>query len=147
MRSLKRLGVMLAATMLVALTVAPGITLAAPDVQHGIGFTKGCTSPTKVGDPYSCSYTVRNVLDEAQDTLTITSLVDIVHSAGGDVNSGNIMGAVQITVADGATCSGGTASGTLADPYTGVTLCTLPFGSRVNVLPFSHYTVQAADFN
>ena len=25
--------------------------------------------------------------------------------------------------------------------------CDLPFGSRVNVLPFSHYTVQAADYN
>ena len=52
MRSLKRLGVMLAATMLAALTIGPGIALAA-DVQHGIGFTKGCASPTKIGDPYT----------------------------------------------------------------------------------------------
>ena len=46
--------------------------MAQTNVQHGIGLTKGCTSPTKVGDPYSCSYTVTNVLDEAEDTLTIT---------------------------------------------------------------------------
>src|SRR4051812_31072380 len=150
----KRLAVSFAATMLVALTVAPGITLAAPDVQHGIGFTKGCTSPTKVGDPYSCSYTVRNVLDEAEDTLTIDSLVDTVHSAGGDVNSGNIIGSVQITTTtlpggltpSGSSCVAAAGSGTTADPYTGVTSCTLPFGSRVNVLSSSQYTVQAADF-
>jgi len=29
-------------------------------VQHGIGVTKGCSSPTRVGDPYGCTYTVLN---------------------------------------------------------------------------------------
>ena len=37
-------------------------------------------------------------------------------------------------------------TGRLATPYTGVTSCTLPFGSRLQVKPFSHYTVQAGDF-
>ena len=40
------------------------------DVQHGITLTKGCTSPTEIGNPYSCTYTFRNVVDEAHDTLT-----------------------------------------------------------------------------
>jgi hypothetical protein len=116
-----------------------------PALQHGIAFTKGCTSPTVVGDPYQCSYTVRNILDTAHDTLTIKGLVDTVHSSGGDVNSGNVIGAVQITVAGGATCVGGAGTGTIADPYVGVTSCTLPFGSRVNVLSYSFYTVVPAD--
>ena len=123
------------------------------DVQHGIGLTKGCTSPTKVGDPYSCSYTIRNGLDEAEDTLTISSLVDVVHAASGDVSS-NIIGAAQITTTttatgatpSGASCVAASGNGVFPTPYTGVTSCTLPFGSRVNVLSFSHYSVQALDF-
>src|SRR5262245_49106386 len=64
------------------------------DVQHGISFTKGCTSPTAIGAPYSCSFSVQNNVDEAQDTLTMNGLVDVVHSAGGDVNSGNVFSTV-----------------------------------------------------
>ncbi len=89
MRSLKRLGVMFAAAMLVALTVSPGIALAA-DENHGIGLNKGCIGATKVGDPYRCSYGVTNNQDEANDTLTITSLVDVVNRPGSP-SSGNIL--------------------------------------------------------
>src|SRR5580765_4817352 len=127
----------------------------ADNVQHGIGFTKGCTSPTKIGDPYACSFTVRNVLDEAQDTLTINGLIDVVHTAGGDVGAGNnLLGSVQITTTttptgatqSGSTCAAAMGTGTAGNPYVGVTSCTLPFGSRINVLSFSHYTVQPGDF-
>ena len=45
------------------------------------------------------------------------------------------------------TCTGGTGNGTDASPWVGATSCTLPFGSRINVLSFSFYTVKAADFN
>ena len=44
------------------------------DVQHGIAFTKGCASPTQIGQPYACTYSIRNVTDEAHDTLTINGL-------------------------------------------------------------------------
>ena len=43
--------------------------------------TKGCVSPTQVGQPYTCTYTIRNDIDDAQDTLTINSLIDTVHAA------------------------------------------------------------------
>src|SRR5580765_1973558 len=127
----------------------------ADDTQHGISFTKGCTSPTKIGNPYACSFTVRNILDEAQDTLTVNGLIDVVHSAGGDVGAGNnLLGSVQITTTtpptgatqSGSTCAAAMGTGTVGNPYVGVTSCTLPFGSRVNVLSFSHYTVQPLDF-
>ena len=125
------------------------------EVQHGIGFLKGCTSPTAVGQPYTCAFSVQNVLDEANDTLTINSLTDTVHAAGGDVGGAtNILPLVRVTtltappnpVQSGATCAAASGDGSLAAPYTGVTMCTLPPGSRLQVLPFSHYTVQAADF-
>ena len=48
------------------------------------------------------------------------------------------------------TCTGGagfSGTGTDANPWVGATSCTLPFGSRINVLSFSFYTVTAADFN
>ena len=74
-------------------------------MQHGIGFTKGCASPVKIGDPYSCSFSIRNNLDEAEDTLTINGLVDVVHSSGGNVSSGNIFSTVKLD-----SCSTSTAS-------------------------------------
>jgi hypothetical protein len=126
-------------------------------LQHGIGLTKGCDSPTKIDDPYLCGYTIRNVLDEANDTLTINQLIDTVNASGGPVISGNILNLAQVTTTlpsppappntpSGATCVAASGDG-ITTPYTGVTSCTLPAGSRVNVLPFSHYTVQPGDWN
>ena len=145
----------LSGLVVVAALLTFGLTGAsAVDVQHGIGFTKGCASPTAIGQPYTCSFGVTNILDEAHDTLTINSLIDVVHASGGDVGSGtNILPSVRITtltlggLQSGATCSGGSGDGSLATPYMGVTSCTLPFNSRLQVLPFSHYTVQPNDFN
>jgi hypothetical protein len=128
----------------------------AADPQHGISLTKGCVSPTQIGAPYVCTYSVRNTIDEAQDTLTINSLVDVVHAQGGDVSSGNVLSKVQLVIgpflagfSTPPTCTGPTltGNGTEATPWTGATSCTLPFGSRINVSPFSFYTVKATDFN
>jgi len=112
---------------------AGGASSAGP--QHGIGFTEGCTSPTDVGEPYTCLWTVRNVLDEAQDTLTITQLTDTVHSAGGNVVNSTVLDSAPVTPSGGATCT--------APPNR---VCTLPFGSQVAIGPFTHYTVTGADF-
>ena len=80
------------------LTLGVSSASAVDNVQHGIGFTKGCASPTAIGQPYTCSFGVQNVLDEAHDTLTIHSLIDVVHASGGDVGTGtNILPAVRIT--------------------------------------------------
>jgi hypothetical protein len=126
-----------------------------PDRQHGISLTKGCVSPTSIGQPYTCAYTIRNAVDEAQDTLTIHSLVDVVHAAGGDASSGDVLSQLQLTIGPflpgfstppSCTGPGLTGNGTTI-PWMGVTQCTLPFGSRINVGAFSHYTVKAADFN
>jgi hypothetical protein len=135
-----------------------GITFAtaADPVNHGITFTKGCTSPTQIGAPYSCTYSVRNIVDDAEDTLTIDGLVDTVQAAGGNVSSGNAFSSLKLNVgtflpgfSTPPSCPGATGTGTVADPWRapGLTTCILPFGSRLNVQSFSFYTVVAADFN
>lgn len=116
---------------------------------HGIGFSKGCAAgPLNVGDPNLCTFGVQNTAatDTALDTLTFKSLVDVVHSGSGDVNSGNILPQLQVgSIVGGATCN---VSGTNTGPTaTGNTLCTVPTGSSITFLPFSHYNVAANDPN
>ena len=85
----------------------------AQNAFHGIGFVKGCDSPTKVGDPYICSYQILNVVDTAHDTIKITGLTDVVHSAGGDVPSGNILPSLQLVFSGPTvTCTGGSGGDT-----------------------------------
>jgi len=114
--------------------------------QHGIAFVKGCDSPTDIGASYNCSYTILNVVDTVHDTLSVTGLSDQVHAAGGDVNSGNILPALQLVFSGPVNCVGGSGAGTVGSPYVGATSCTLPFGSSISTNTFSFYTVQAADF-
>ena len=105
-----------------------------PGLKHGMGFIKGCNSPTVVGSPYICSFEAINAIDEAHDTLTITSVVDVVHAFAGDQTSVNLLPAATLTLAGGATCNGGQ------------TLCTLPFGASVSFTA-SFYSVHPNDPN
>lgn len=125
-------------------------------VQHGIGFTKGCNSTVNIGALYTCTQSIRNNLDEADDTLTISNIVDTVHGANGDVSSpANFFKTAKMDnidpishLATTASCSGVgmTGSGSVADPWTGVDLCTLPAGSRIHVAGIPFYAVQSADY-
>jgi len=121
----------------VALAVAavlgaiPG-SAALPKV-HGIGFLKGCDSPTAVGEEMSCRVAIRNTIDNGPDTLTVTSVVDLVHAAGGDEVSGNLLPTLNFTFSGGASCN------------LGQTLCTLPPGSSMESDSFLFHTVTVAD--
>src|SRR4051812_22092217 len=83
---------------------------------HGLGFFKGCTSPTTVGQKTRCNFTITNSFDP--DDLTITSLVDVVQAAGGNDSSGNVLATLTWSFSNGASCNAGQ------------TLCTLPKGSK-----------------
>ena len=48
----------------------------------GAGASKNCTSPAVVGDPVTCTYAFTNN-DDFGNNETVTSLVDVVQSAGG----------------------------------------------------------------
>ena len=124
-----------------------GVSGALADDFHGIAFAKGCTSPVEIGDPYTCSLQILNVVDTAQDTLRVTGFSDVVHSAGGDVATGNILSTTGLVFNGAVSCTGGSGAGTSGDPYLGATECLLPFGTSIQTKPFSHYTVQANDFN
>src|SRR5262249_31223072 len=132
--------------VLVAFLIVGASPAAADNVQHGIGFTKGCNSPTKVGDPYTCTWTIRNVLDDAQDTLTINQIVDTIHTGLGNQTSATVLSDAPVFVSGSATCAAASGNGTAGNPYVGVTSCSLPFGGRVVVGSHSFYTVKGTDF-
>src|SRR5262245_36189570 len=87
------LAVVIAAVGSTRLSSSPSAS-AGSNPQHGIGFTKGCIAPTIVGDPYRCSFGVFNNLPTEPDTLTFTSIVDVVHANPANVSSGNIIGSL-----------------------------------------------------
>src|SRR5436190_14266676 len=64
---------------------------------HGITFQKSCNLTTNVGAPYTCQYKIINA-DDNDENVVVTSVVDVVHSAGGDVSSGNIIDDVTWTI-------------------------------------------------
>src|SRR5882757_8219609 len=88
------------------------VSASAQNAFHGIAFTKGCDSPVNIGDPYTCAYSILNVVDTAHDDLKITGLSDQVHAASGDVNSGNILSALELVFTGPVTCVGGSGLGT-----------------------------------
>lgn len=124
--------------------VAPNGPAPTDVLASSIAFTKGCTSPTNIGAPNTCAFTIRNIL--ASNTLAITSLIDTVHSAGGDIVSGNLLGAVTLVFNGAVSCVGGSGAGTIASPYVGATSCSLPVGTSITTGAFSHYTVQGPDY-
>jgi uncharacterized repeat protein (TIGR01451 family) len=104
-------------------------------VKHGVTVLKGCESPTSIGQPYECGYSLLQVV--TGDTATITSVVDNVAANGvpGGVSSGNILPLLTLTLTGGAACNSGQTS------------CTIPAGGEIDSDDYSFYTVQAADFN
>ena len=149
--------VLTALAVLIAAGAGGGVARAA-DAQHGISVTKGCVSPTQIGAALHL-----HLLDPEPDRRSrrtrsrSTALVDTVHASGGDVSSGNVFSSLRLIVGQFApgfstppTCAGPagfSGDGSPGNPWVGATKCTLPFGSRIGVLPFSFYTVKAADFN
>jgi hypothetical protein len=142
-------------TAVAALLLALGLTGAAV-ADHGTNVGKGCNSPTLVGQLVKCSYSLQNT-DTFGDSLTFDSVVDILQTAGGPVNSGNIIGSLSFNFVTngGATppsCNGAP-GGT---PFVGATDCTLfpdqtaggANGNGVNTVAGpGFYTAAGADFD
>jgi len=102
---------------------------------HGIGFAKGCDGPVNPGDQYTCGFLIANTtqLDTAGDTMEVTSLVDVVHGAAGDVTSPDLLPTRTIAAYfGGAQCYADDAQ-TILVPVggTGSTVCVLPSNSSV----------------
>src|SRR5262249_43150953 len=113
---------------------------------HGIAFSKGCESPTIVGNPYICTYKVANdpVVNTSLDTLTFSGISDTVNAVP-PVSSGPILGSLTVAAyVGGAGCVNG-ASVAVPVGGSGAALCTLPSGGSVQFAPFSFYTIKAGD--
>jgi hypothetical protein len=120
---------------------------------HGMGFAKGCDSPVNVGDPYRCFFVLTNTIDQAGDTITVTSITDVVNTAGGPVPSttlvpgGNILPLLPVvSYTPGAQCFAGPGQ-TNPVPVggTGATLCVTAPDAEIVFGRITLYTVTAAD--
>ncbi len=113
---MKAMKLILAGMLLVGLGIAgpASAQIVAEGHNHGILLSKGCVSPLEIGDEYVTNFTIGNFNvpggDESQDTLRVTSLVDVLHSHGaaGDISSGNILNDLTWTLAGGAFWDGST---------------------------------------
>jgi hypothetical protein len=136
----------LAASLLVLATAAGA------QGGHGLGGSTNCSSPTKIGAPVFCTYTIRNNSDDFGDTMLAHSVIATAQGAGGSVISGNVFSSLQwvFTPAPGdpgaPTCTGGSGLGTALSPRVGATSCNLPDEARIQSLSFTFYTAQPADF-
>ena len=101
----------------------------------------------KVGAPYTCSVQILNVVDTAHDTLRVTGLSDTCTRPAATCRRGTSCRRRGWSSAARSPAPAGAARGRSADPYIGATECLLPFGTSITTKPFSHYTVQAGDFN
>jgi hypothetical protein len=130
-------------------------------ITYGVSASKGCNSPTAVGQPDVCFYVFSNTGATSGDTVILTAANDVVRNDPSDLTDGgttyngthadNLLHALQLVFAAGPSgppvCTGGAGAGTVASPYVGATSCTLPFGAAVASNPAGWYTVQAADAN
>ncbi len=141
MKTRSRTGSLALSSVLLGIVAAYGLLAAAPWASaaspfHGIGLAKGCTSPIVIGQLYTCDVLTINNVDTGPDTLTITSIVDVVHAGAGDQTSGNLLPTLSLTFTGGASCA------------PGQTICTLPPGSSISTLtPYGFYFAQSTDPN
>ncbi len=134
------LHVALVAALLIAIgalgVIMRGGETSAAQPLHGVGLAKGCNSPIAIGQLYTCDVVTINNVDSAGDTLTITSIVDVVHAGAGDQTSANLLPGLSHILSGGATCS------------VGQLICTLPAGSSITTASqYGFYYAQASDPN
>src|SRR4051812_49264894 len=125
-------------------------------ITYGVSVSKGCESPTKVGEHFFCAYTLSNTFSTSKETVVVTTTTD---DANRHVNNGtmenagtNILPELSITIgktADAAPGSQGSCDAAAGDgiaiPYTGVLTCTLPFGWFIASADFDLGVVTDAD--
>jgi len=104
---------------------------------HGVTPLKACLPNTFVGQAVICSFRFTNS-DSFGDTVTIDSTTDLaaqdqLFTAGGAPVTGELLPKLRLIFDNSGAvppeppvCTGGTGSGTQADPYVGATKCTLP---------------------
>src|SRR5262245_24629454 len=179
----KRLGVFLglvggSVSLVLVLSLFVGSTAAQP-INFGLGVAKGCQTVTAVGDPIKCAGFIQNQ-DRVSNTYTLLRLGDrkppppnttdtlilMAHSPEFPPDTPSVgliffdaaNGGGSVTCSPGDTTNPGPDSGTVANPWTGATSCTLPgdglptvglnihnSGAAVETVLFNHGTATHAD--
>jgi uncharacterized repeat protein (TIGR01451 family) len=150
---------LVSATALAVPAVVVGGSVAVATPRHGVSPFKSCgpgdppASTTDVGQPYLCSYAIQDT-DGFHDGITITDIDDVITSSAGTVDSGNILGKLQLIFDPGmsnpsamASCIGGSGLGTTASPYMGATMCTIPWDAGIETADYSFYKVAPLDYD
>ncbi len=153
------MAILVSAAALAVPTALIGGSAAVATPRHTVTPGKSCgpgnppATTTYVGQPYVCSYSIQDT-DGFHDGMTVSDIDDVVESAGGPVDSGNILGSLQLIFDPGvanpsamASCTGGSGLGTTASPYVGATLCTIPWDAGIETENYSFYTVAPDDYN
>ncbi len=141
----------------VPVLIGPILLTASPAAQatprHGVSPFKVCNPTTAVGQPYICSYAIQDT-DGFHDSITVNDVDDVVTTASGAVDSGNILGSLHLIYDPGIanpsampTCIGGTGLGTTASPYVGATMCTIPWDAGIETANYTFYSVKPLDYN
>src|SRR5262249_48370686 len=107
-------------TGLVLLLVTSICELASAQDFHGAAILKTPLGPdgtprAHVGDTITASITILN-LDDFEDTVTLTNIVDIVHHKTGDVTTTNLL-VVPVTLASYISATGGVFELDLTNTY------------------------------
>ena len=103
---------------------------------HGIGLTKGCVSPVKIGDPYTCSVQILNVVDHGARHGSRHRLERQVNSAGGPREFGEHSALHRAGLLRAVTCTGGSGAGTFSDPTSVRLRVCSSFGSSITTTGF-----------
>jgi hypothetical protein len=115
---------------------------------HGMGFAKGCDSPVSVGDPYRCFFVLTNTIDQSGDTITTTSITDVVTSAAGpQPASANLLPLLPVVGYSGGAQCFADAGQTVPVPVggTGAVVCVTPPDAEIVFGRLTLYTVLEAD--
>jgi hypothetical protein len=106
-----------------------------------------------IGQPYVCSYAIQNT-DAFQDAISLSAINDVVLSDTGVISSGNILSSLDLIFEPGIgnpgvmpSCTGGSGLGTVANPYIGATLCTIPWDAGIESANFSFYSASPLDYD
>ena len=137
--------------------IVPLVLVAGPDAgatpRHGVSPFKVCNPTVQIGQPYTCSYAIQDT-DGFHDTMTLSDIDDVITASGGEIDSGNILGSLDLIFDPGVvnpsampSCTGGSGAGTIASPYVNATLCTIPWDSQIETENYSFYNAVPLDYN
>src|SRR5689334_15500084 len=67
-------------------------------VSYGVSVAKGCSSPTPVGQHFSCEYALGNTFSTSHETVVVTAAKDSANRRPGEGPNTNILPELSLTL-------------------------------------------------